>query len=398
MKITKTVVLIWIVANVLCSPLFYAWDVTSNENGVNQCQSNYWAKIGEIIFYSVQTLMVNATFESLLNFVGKLNSMEAINLIFLPLTFFVVVGGLFGNTCMLIAIIKYKHLRSPVNILLANVAVSDMMCILFSISDVIEFFYGKWILGDVYCRIHGAFIEVSYTVSVFSLTTVAVERYWSLCRPFGIIHTQAKIMKTVVLIWVVAIILCSPLFYAWGVTPNENGVNQCQSNYWAKIAEIIFYSVQTLLVYVLPLIFMIKSHFRIFNMLQRKIYHTSNDRSQSDGAKRNGFVERRSVDRLRSKQRQRNHRVNRLLLIVTIMFFLLWTPFVVIRMLRFYIYVPEVSWKISQFLVMVMCSINFFIYAYASPELRKTFKTFIIVRSKHIDKRRNVAVVLPTIR
>ena len=40
----------------------------------------------------------------------------------------------------------------------------------------------EWLFGDAMCRIVGFVIEVSLTVSMFSLCMVAVERYLSICR------------------------------------------------------------------------------------------------------------------------------------------------------------------------------------------------------------------------
>ena len=98
---------------------------------------------------------------------------EIVKLVFLPVAVLVIFIGIFGNTLTLIAITKCKHLRSsPVNILLANIAVSDLMLLIISMPDLVEFYYGRWLLGDFACRLHGALLEVSYTVCVFSFTPV----------------------------------------------------------------------------------------------------------------------------------------------------------------------------------------------------------------------------------
>merc|ERR1712159_534776 len=51
---------------------------------------------------------------------------------------------------------------------------SDMLFTLSSIVEITEYIQGKWVFGDLFCRIHGTLIEIFYTVSILTLTVMAV--------------------------------------------------------------------------------------------------------------------------------------------------------------------------------------------------------------------------------
>ena len=316
---------------------------------------------------------------------------DTAQLVFLPVGAIVIIVGLFGNACTLIAITKFKHLRSPVNILLANIAASDLMCLLISMPDMIEYYSGTWVLGDAVCRIHGALLEVSYTVCVFSLTAVAFERYWAMCRPFGIIHSKQKVKHVVGLIWLIGNLLSAPLYYGWGTKTVEGEGTICGSIGWTSDqGYIIYYAVQTIAIYVIPLVLIIITHLRIYFYLRKKSCHLPPPKPspQSTIVKpkclefaRHSTAEAMTLERIKNSQKQRNRSVIRILVVVTATFFLLWTPFIFLRLLRIYVPVPILLWRTSQFLILVMCSINFFVYSYMSSDFRKVFQKFV-ARSK----------------
>ena len=307
---------------------------------------------------------------------------ETIKIVFLPVAVLVILVGIFGNACTLIAIIKCKHLRSSsVNVLLANIAVSDLMCLLISMPDLVEFYFDRWSLGDVVCRIHGAFLEVSYTVCVFSLTSVAFERYWSMCRPFGVIQTRQKINKVIAGIWLTGNMLSAPLYYGWGVV-YEYGSMFCASSQWTTQQYVIYYSIQTIGVYLLPLIFILTTHIKIYRLLREKAYQLPPRQPPSlpTGSvdfPRHSTAETMTLERIKNNQKQRNQNVIKILITVTTSFFLLWTPFIVLRLIKAYVPIPLLMWRISQFLILVMCSVNFFVYSYMSSDFRKVFRSFV---------------------
>ena len=296
--------------------------------------------------------------------------------VYIPLVFI----ALFGNSCLLIALYKHNHLRSSFNIYLGNLALSDLMFILFSIFQVVEYVMDEWFLGDVFCRIQGTLIEITYTVSVLTLSVVAVERYISICRSSlrqNVMNSQS--LKCTGFIWFAALLICSPQIYGRSVRSSNKGSMHCDTNYWSCEVKLIYYSIHTLVVYVIPLLIMVTTNYIIFTFLRNKIRITVDlHREYMLHNIDSPAQERRSIMETLYRQRQRNRKVINILLVVTLVFFLLWSPFIIIRLLRYsYISVPPILWKTSQFMILTTAVVNFFIYAVMSPDLRKVFKSFI---------------------
>ena len=74
--------------------------------------------------------------------------------------------------------------------------------------------------------------------------------------------------------------------------------------------------------------------------------------------------------------------VMNILVVITLVFLLLWTPFIILRLMRFSgLPVPGIAWKVSQGLMIIAAAVNYFIYAFMSPDLRKVFFSFIPFKS-----------------
>ena len=139
--------------------------------------------------------------------------------------------GFIGNSLVLISVYKYKKLKTPVYILLSNLALADLLLMLLSTMIFIQFLLNQWIFHDVICRIHGALIETAYTASVLTLVGISMERNNAICHPFRTRKNNATILKYSGLIWLISLSVCSFLFYGYHVTNNKNDSCDCLNNF-----------------------------------------------------------------------------------------------------------------------------------------------------------------------
>lgn len=64
--------------------------------------------------------------------------------------------GFLNNLIVLILFCKFKALRNPVNMLLLNISLSDMLvCISGTTISFVSNIYGKWLGGEYGCRWYG---------------------------------------------------------------------------------------------------------------------------------------------------------------------------------------------------------------------------------------------------
>lgn len=68
----------------------------------------------------------------------------------------IVLFGLLGNAALFYIICKYKHLRTPTNLIIANMAIADFINLLFNpwIFLVVDFFQ-NYQLGEFGCKVEG---------------------------------------------------------------------------------------------------------------------------------------------------------------------------------------------------------------------------------------------------
>lgn len=85
--------------------------------------------------------------------------------------------GLSGNTMVIFAIHRCRRLHTMTSLLLGNLAVADLLLIMFLIPikmvvDVLD----DWPLGEVLCRVVPYVNIVSPTCSIYTMTVIALER------------------------------------------------------------------------------------------------------------------------------------------------------------------------------------------------------------------------------
>ena len=293
--------------------------------------------------------------------------------------------GLTGNSLIISSVVKFKEMRKTVNMLLANLALADLLFILLSILDAVAFFYNEWKGGRMICKIQGTLIEISYTVSVLTLAAIAIERYVSICKPQYKRRSIKQSIQMLLLIWLAAFLFCAVLFYGYTIKLINNKY-QCRNEQWSNQARLIFYITHSFLVYLSPLALMCLSHYKISKALvdqKRKLTKSQNSmvKHKSKSVQSNNYSDETSEHNKSTRRTMKTQKVNssrsrviRLLIVVTSVFFAFWSPFIVIRILMYSeVDVNAYLWRGSQLLIFATTAVNFVIYAFMSPTFRKAF-------------------------
>ena len=173
-------------------------------------------------------------------------------------------------------------------------------------------------------------------------------------------NAERKLM--LVGIWVIEILTCTPLLYAYHIVEDkETGKSKCLNKQMGDKGRQVFYSIHAGLLFLVTLVFMTWARIRILKFLS--IHQRT-----------------RSSLHLVSDERQGLHqnKVIRMLAVVTVIFFVCYGPFMVIRKFRyFYIYNGMGIWKLSQMMIFIQAAANPIIYCFYSQQFRYTLKDFI---------------------
>ncbi|XP_072910997.1 5-hydroxytryptamine (serotonin) receptor 5A, genome duplicate b isoform X1 [Hemitrygon akajei] len=135
------------------------------------------------------------------------------------------------NVLVLVTILRVRTFHRVPHNLVASMAISDVMvaALVMPLSLVHELDGRRWRLGKVLCQVWISFDVLCCTASIWNVTAIALDRYWSITRHLEYtLKTRKKISNImIVLTWVLSsVISLSPLF-GWGKTYSEQD-EQCQ--------------------------------------------------------------------------------------------------------------------------------------------------------------------------
>ena len=143
----------------------------------------------------------------------------------------VVLINLLGNGLVCLVVFRFRGMRAPLNYLLVNLAVSDMMVALFIIPDYIvnwAFKHPSGVTGDYICKFitGGNFAWVGMAASTFSLVAVAFERYAAVVHPLNQSWrlTNPRLVAVIMASWLYAIFFRLPFFFE---VRHKDGVGHC---------------------------------------------------------------------------------------------------------------------------------------------------------------------------
>lgn len=126
----------------------------------------------------------------------------------------IVLLGILGNLTIIYSICKFKRFRSkPTNIFILNMAIADLLTtIVCPTAALFTDIYQFYALGSFLCRFEG-FIKITcLLVSAYSLIVLSFDWLMSVVRPCRTRITIKGSWFTLVSIWIVSILMASPLF------------------------------------------------------------------------------------------------------------------------------------------------------------------------------------------
>ncbi|XP_034092220.1 5-hydroxytryptamine (serotonin) receptor 5A, genome duplicate b isoform X2 [Gymnodraco acuticeps] len=160
----------------------------------------------------------------------------------LTLLAMLVVATFVWNLLVLVTILRVRTFHRVPHNLVASMAISDVMvaALVMPLSLVHELNGRKWKLGRVLCQVWISFDVLCCTASIWNVTAIALDRYWSITRHLEYtLKTRKKISNVMIaLTWLLSsIISLSPLF-GWGETYTEG--MKCQVKDEGQQPQMVF--------------------------------------------------------------------------------------------------------------------------------------------------------------
>ena len=141
------------------------------------------------------------------------------------------VVSLAANTFIGIIVYRTKTLRTPINILIVNMAISDLLFPIFHFPRILVLLNtaGHWLvggpLGQAVCKLSSFATDVSTLVSIQSLLLIAVDRFGAVVFPLRSPLISSKQCRYFILvIWIVAMAVHCPYLIAFKVLEYSEGL------------------------------------------------------------------------------------------------------------------------------------------------------------------------------
>lgn len=241
----------------------------------------------------------------------------------LKITFYIIaiVVGIVGNIIVILIILINRRLRSVTNILIFNLAISDLMvaffCMWVHLGNQLT---PMWPFGAFMCKFV-TFVQVfSVTLSVLTLTSISFERFMAIVFPVKGKLSLRGIYLLIILSWLLSLGIASPQLFIRELVVmqfrNRDDI-VCQER-WTKYytdtcgtvepGRRIYYTVEAVVMYIVPAIVMVIAYTIIVGKLYCKRIHPSFSTA------------------LAANQDKTRRKVLRMLMAVVAVFIICWTP------------------------------------------------------------------------
>ncbi|KAL2077188.1 hypothetical protein ACEWY4_026692 [Coilia grayii] len=179
--------------------------------------------------------------------------------------------GFFNNLLVLLIFAKFRCLWTPINLILLNISVSDILvCIFGTPFSFAANIYGRWLIGDYGCQWYGFANSLFGIVSLVSLSILSYERHSAvLCSTKADVSDFRKAWLCVCGTWLYSLLWTLPPFLGWGRYGPEGPGTSCSVEWQRRSAGSVLYVV-CLFVFclLLPLVLMLYCYSKILLVIR----------------------------------------------------------------------------------------------------------------------------------
>ncbi|XP_072542185.1 teleost multiple tissue opsin 2b [Salminus brasiliensis] len=219
--------------------------------------------------------------------------------------------GFLNNFVVLVLFCKFKTLRTPVNMLLLNISVSDMLvCMCGTTLSFASSIHGRWLLGRQGCMWYGFINSCFGIVSLISLVILSYDRYSTLTMYNKQGPDYRKPLLAVGGSWLYSVIWTVPPLLGWSSYGLEGAGTSCSVS-WTEHSPQSHAYIICLFVFclALPVLVMVYSYGRLLYAVKQ-------------------------VGKIRkSAARRREYHVLFMVITTVVCYLLCWTPYSVVAIM-----------------------------------------------------------------
>uniref|UniRef100_A0A8C1IAL3 Opsin 4b n=1 Tax=Cyprinus carpio TaxID=7962 RepID=A0A8C1IAL3_CYPCA len=284
------------------------------------------------------------------------------------------ITGMVGNFLVMYAFCKSRSLRTPANMFIINLAVTDfLMCVTQTPIFFTTSLHKRWIFGEKGCELY-AFCGALFGIcSMITLMIIAVDRYFVITRPLASIGVMSRKRALLILsaAWVYSMGWSLPPFFGWSAYVPEGLLTSCSWDYMTFSPSVRAYTMLLFtFVFFIPLFVIMYCYFFIFRAIR--------DTNRAVGKINGEGGPRDSIKKM--NQMKNEWKMAKIALIVILLYVISWSPYSCVALTAFAGYadmltpymnsVPAVIAKASAIH-------NPIIYAITHPKYRSAIAKYI---------------------
>ncbi|XP_059373547.1 delta-type opioid receptor-like isoform X1 [Carassius carassius] len=287
----------------------------------------------------------------------------------------VCVMGLVGNVLVMYVIIRYTKMKTATNIYIFNLALADALATSTLPFQSVNYLMGTWPFGDVLCKIVMSIDYYNMFTSIFTLTTMSVDRYIAVCHPVKALDFRtprnAKIVN--VCNWILSSAIGLPVMVMASTTieyhSSSFGIIDCTllfphpSWYWENLLKICVF----IFAFIMPVL-IITICYGLMILRLKSVRMLSG-----------------------SKEKDRNlRRITRMVLVVVAVFIICWTPIHIFVIIKALVTIPSsllqtVTWHFCITLGYTNSCLNPVLYAFLDENFKRCFREFCVPSPSVLD-------------
>ncbi|XP_026214193.1 teleost multiple tissue opsin 3a [Anabas testudineus] len=185
---------------------------------------------------------------------------------------FILVAGIVNNLLALLVFAKFRSLWTPINLILLNISVSDILvCVFGTPFSFAASLQGRWLIGEHGCKWYGFANSLFGIVSLVSLSLLSYERHNTVLHSSQVdISDFRKAWLCVGGSWFYSLLWTVPPFLGWSSYGPEGPGTTCSVQWHLRSPTSVSY-VLCLFIFclLLPLLLMVYSYARILVAIRR---------------------------------------------------------------------------------------------------------------------------------
>ncbi|XP_077469120.1 melanopsin-A-like [Stigmatopora argus] len=244
------------------------------------------------------------------------------------------ITGMVGNFLVIYAFSRSRSLRTPANMFIINLAVTDfLMCVTQAPVFFTSSMHKRWIFGEKACELY-AFCGALFGIcSMMTLTVIAIDRYFVITRPLTSIGvlSRKRALSVLAAAWAYSLAWSLPPFFGWSAYVPEGLLTSCTWDYVTFTPSVRAYTMLLFtFVFLLPLVVIVSCYVFIFKAVRR----TNKTVSKMSGS--GVLAHLSSRDSVKKFQRLQNEwKMAKIALIIILLYVVSWSPYSAVALTAF---------------------------------------------------------------